>query len=88
METQKNYPEVKQFLDSIGEQFREFNSKRTDVRSSQSNTMFIIDQITKQNEKKKREQLTYKYDVMSAIDDINLTTDEKIKILLLLTSIK
>jgi hypothetical protein len=55
-QTEKNYP-VKQFLDSLGVQFREFNSKRTDGRSSQSNTMFIIDQISKQNEKKKKREL-------------------------------
>jgi hypothetical protein len=73
-ETEKNYLGVKEFLDSIGKAFKQLDLKhQTGVISSQQFNRARID---------------LRYDVMNAIDDINLTTDEKIKILLLLTSIR
>jgi hypothetical protein len=60
METEKNYP-VKQFLDSIGQQFKVFDSKSTLVKSSYRNTLYIMDRISKQNNiKNKRELLKQK----------------------------
>jgi hypothetical protein len=64
----KNYPEVKGFLDSISRTFKQFEAKRTGVIPSQRNTMFILDQISKQNEiKKKREQLNQKINLINQI---------------------
>jgi hypothetical protein len=64
----KNYPEVKGFLDSISKTFKQFEAKRTGVIPSQSDTMYIINQISKQNEmKKKREQLNQKVALINQI---------------------
>jgi hypothetical protein len=63
----KNYP-VKEFLDSISKTFKQFDQRKTGVRSSQRNTLFILDQISKQNKiKKKREQLKQKVMLINEI---------------------